>query len=135
MKIFDIAFHGVSTFNLSQIERTRHFQGTFEVHAQVPAFDAIKAAQEQNARLIFVVNDDDAVSGIVMPGSLKQRIENYRGVLFETLPDALLAMQEDPLEISRGFQHEWLNSERPKLHWCSGGHMTDESPCSIHGLR
>jgi predicted transcriptional regulator len=96
MKIHDIAFHRISDFPAAQIEQTRHYNETLIVNANQPAYDAIEVAQKGEARLIFVVDDNDTVSGIVAPSILKQKIETYRGTSFGSLLDAIRAQQEDP---------------------------------------
>ena len=132
MKIHDIAYHDVGIFPSYQLESSLTSDKTLVVPDYTPALEAISQAAAKDARLIIVTDVQSQITGLLAPGIWKTKIESYRGVPFDDLHAAVQTLTVDPLEIARGFHHEWFNTDRPELYWCPAGHLTDESPCSLH---
>jgi hypothetical protein len=134
MKIHDVAFWHIQQFDQSQLERSLGSSTTLVVDAASPGVEVAIQADQKDAHLIILTDEKQGVCGVLAPAEFKQKVQHHRGKMFSSLEEAILDLATDPLEIGRGFHHEWLNHDRPSLFWCDQGqHMTDETPCSIHG--
>jgi hypothetical protein len=133
MKIFDIAFHAIAGADRARFELTRHGPRTLVVGQDESALAVAERADQEQARMVVVVDHANLVCGVLEPRSVKEKISKHLGVHSTTLTAVLREFETRPQERIRNYHHEWLNLERPILVWCEkGSHFTAPPKCEFH---
>jgi hypothetical protein len=135
MKAIDIAFRDVEVFDVGKLQLTAQSAHTMLVPADAPAELMARQADATDACVVLVVDGSGSVQGLVAPNWVRRQLNTHKGIRARSFADALTKFAQDPNEVIRNFEHEWLNVQRVELHWCPvGKHFTDPPRCPKHGV-
>ncbi|HET9495232.1 MAG TPA: hypothetical protein VFR15_13470 [Chloroflexia bacterium] len=130
MRIIDVAYQNVGELDRTKVSNSLKSPGMMRVPLNTPAIEVFSRIKTSKTPLILVVDELNELRGVVAPAWIEKQLQDRKGGAGQTTVDILIDMELDPKEQVRGFQHEWLNFERPVLYYCNGGkHYTDRCPC------
>lgn len=130
--IKSIAFEPGAELDPDKLNRSRGVIGTIVVRENADLYSVAVASDQLNTSLILTVNDQDAITGVIVPKSIVERLAKQRGVPVSNLTQGILILSEDWDDEVRKLRSE-INDDRRKMIWClgGGGHYTSQ-PCPIH---
>lgn len=130
MKILDIAYRDLRSFDAERIERTRLSRYSLVVPRRIAAASAVELAELNNIGMIVVGSPDRQVEGLVPIDWVARYLKHKQIGHFDLLSEALTRIEETPGEISRIFPGEWVNFVRPRIDWCDRHGQMCEQPCT-----
>lgn len=134
MKAINIAFRDLGKLDRTKLKLSADSAHTMLVPAAASALEVARQMDATKACLALVVGENGIV-GVVAPNWIRNQLLRIKGIGGPTLSDCLRRFSTDPAEAQRDFEHEWLNVERPDLHYCPiGQHYTDPPVCAKHGV-
>jgi len=130
MEIKNISFLQVHDLEPDKIESSRRALGTLVVHEDTSVLTVAQAADAlgEQARIVVLVNTDDAITGLFCPEEFRTRFGKQDE---NSLTDVVTRLTQAPNALSALLGS--FNFERPDMVWCSkGGHYTTPPRCAVH---
>jgi len=139
MKIIDLAFQGPHEFQSFddkyrlQLEQSRAWSKALVVPETHPAKEVAEIVGLNDMDIVVVIDKHNVVKGVVAPKIIVNRVTQFlpNAIRPKDFLDAVSEIAKYQKQDKAGF--EWLNLNRPELHWCAkGNHRTTKDPCPDH---
>jgi len=135
LETIDFAWRDLRALEPDALFNTRQAYSTLVTSYETPAIKMAEDAAFAKADIVLVIDTEKQICGVISPFVVRDVISSLLKAQYTTLYAAVKELEDQPEDIKERMR-ERLITERAKLRVCpgSGGHVTSENPCSVHGM-